>query len=285
MAQLKDRLIDGSSAFLATTSVTPVVNPWVGGQNGPLLNLGRYVNNAAHISRPTIARVVEFPRWVDLMPDPKPFRLAIKSMIEVQSKIDGLQKGITAEFNEQEIGPAGHKQFDFTKSTIAQSDVTLALVDKYGLPYQNLLAFWIRYGMGDPEALLPLITTIRDDVSDALPDLWSATVLFFEPDPRMQTVQKAWLMTNFGPRNNGTDESRRDLTSAGTATELSIPFTGLQDTSFGVMEFAQTELDKLTRSGLNPMTRKAFIDKIDATVAATAGGYFERAKDAESQQI
>ena len=121
---LKDRLPDPSSSFVNNTTRSPVVNAFVGGQNGPTLNIGRYVNNAAYISRPLIARVVTFPRWVDYMPDPKVFRTAIKTFFEVQTKIDGLQKGLQAEFNEQEIGAAGHRQFDLTKVTMTMSDIT-----------------------------------------------------------------------------------------------------------------------------------------------------------------
>lgn len=285
MATLKDRLLDSSNAFVSNTARTPVVNPFVGAQNGPLLNIGRYVNNAAYISRNVICRVVEYPRWVSYMSDPAVFRKAIKTFFEVQTKIDGLQKGLNVEFNEQEIGAAGHRQFDITKTTITQSDLTHTMQDKYGLPYQNLMSIWIRYGMMDPEAQIPLITMLSSTVTDMLPDMYSATVLYFEPDPRFQTVQKAWLMTNMAPRNNGQDEGRRDLTAPGQPLELAIPFTGLQDTSLGVMEFAQAELDKMNREGLNPMTRKAFRASIDADVTATAGGYMERAKEAASEQI
>jgi hypothetical protein len=285
MALLKDRLLDSSNAFVNNTARTPVVNPFVGAQNGPVLNLGRYTNNAAYISRPVICRVVEFPRWINYMSDPAVFRKAIKTFFEVQTKIDGLQKGLNAEFNEQEIGPAGHRQFDLTKTTITQSDLTHTMTDKYGLPYQNLFTIWMRYGMMDPESMIPLITTLSTSVTDMLPDMYSVTCLYFEPDPRGLTVQKAWLITNMAPRNNGQDEGRRDLTAPGQPLELAIPFTGLQDTSLGVMEFAQAELDKMNREGLNPMTRKAFVSSIDANVAATAGGYMERAAEAASEQI
>ena len=92
------------------------------------------------------------------------------------------------------------------------------------------------------------------------------------------------LITNSAPRNNGPDEARRDITQPGQPTELSIPFTGLQDTSYGVLQFAQEEMDRMTRSGLNPMLRKAYVDKIDATVTATAGGWLDRLKQAEKEQ-
>ena len=282
---LKNRLLDSSSSFVSSTTRSPVVNAFVGGQNGPTLNIGRYVNNAAYISRPVISRVVTFPRWVDYMPNPKVFRTAIKTFFEVQTKIDGLQKGLQAEFNEQEIGAAGHRQYDLTKVTMTMSDITHTMQDKYGLPYQNLFNIWLRYGMMDPESMVPLITVLNSSVTDLLPDMYCATVLYFETEPRGMTVQKAWLVTNMAPRNAGQDEGRRDLTAPGQPLELAIPFTGLQDTSVGVIEFAQAELDKMNRDGLNTLTRKSYVDAIDANVSATAGGYFERANEAAGEQI
>ena len=284
-ANFTDRLLDPKSGFLKDTATAPVVDAFVGGQNGPTLNLGRYINNSAYVSRPVIARVVEFPRWVDYMPNPEIFRRAIKNWFEVQTKIDGLQKGIQVDFVEQEIGPAGHRQFDVNKSTITQSDITHSAMDKAGLPFQNLHTIWIRYGMVDPESMIPLVHLLRDDIGDHLPDMWSATVLYFEPDMRQRAVQKAWLMTNMGPRNNGPDEGRRDLQSGGSPLELSIPYTGLQDTSIGVHNFATSELKKLARRGLNPLTRQAYVSSIDADVAGTAAGYFERADAAQKEQV
>lgn len=284
-ANFTDRLLDSKSGFTKSTTATPMVDAFVGGQNGPVLNIGRYINNAAYVSRPVIARVVEFPRWVDYMPNSEVFRRAIKNWFEVQTKIDGLQKGIQVDFVEQEIGAAGHRQFDINKATITQSDITHSAMDKVGLPFQNLHTIWIRYGMIDPESQLPLIHTVSDAIGDHLPDMWSATVLYFEPDIRMKSVQKSWLMTNMGPRNNGTDEARRDLQAGGSPLELSIPYTGLQDTSLGVLNFAQSELSKMSRKGLNPLTRTAFVSAIDADVANIATGYFDRATAAASAQV
>jgi hypothetical protein len=279
-----DRLLDAKSGFLKDTRTTPVVDAFVGGQNGPMLNIGRYLNNSAYVSRPSISRVVEFPRWVDYMPNPEVFQRGLKNWFEIQSKFEGLQKGIQVDMVEQEIGPAGVRQFDVNKATITQSDITHSAMDKVGLPFQNLHTIWIRYGMVDPETMIPLVHLLKDDIGDHLPDMWSATVLYFEPDIRQRSIQKAWLCTNMGPRNAGPDEGRRDLQSAGSPLELSIPYTSLQDTSMGAMNFALSELKKMNRRGLNPLTRQAFVTAIDADVAKTAAGYFEAAEDAAKKQ-
>lgn len=291
MAKLTERLFAKDSSMMNPTGkvnsglVAPMVNGFVGGQNGPLTDNGRYVQNASYVKRQLICRVVEFPLWTKYMPDPQPWRTGIKTFFEVQSKIDGLQKGLTAEFTEQEIGRTGKRQFDISKVTEAQSDINHSLTDKYGQPYKQLLSVWMRYGMMDPETGIPLISVINEEVPDLLPDMYSATVLYFEPDPLYRYVQNAWLQTNMAPRGNGQDEGSKDLTAGGQTSEMSIGFTSLQQTGYGVVAFAQSELDKMNREGLNPLTRKAFIEAVDQDVEATKGGYYDQSEDLKAQQM
>jgi len=282
MATLSERLIDSN---FTTQATSPMVNAFAGGQMGPLVNQGRYVQNAHYVKRNVLVRVVEFPKWIDYMPKPDVFRQAIKTFFEVHTKVDGLNKALTAEFAETNIGAGGHKQYDLTNVIEAQSEIVHTATEKYGQVYKTLLDFWLRYGMQDPVAKIPLISVISDEVTDALPDMYCATVLYSEPDPLHKYVQNAWLVTNMAPRLNGPDEGRKDLSAAGETVEMAIGFTGLQQTSYGVKTFAQDLLNDLDRSGLNPMTRKAFMTAIDADVSATAGGYFEDATDLKSEQV
>lgn len=283
MAVLKDRLIN--PAF-ATMSSAPMVNAFIGGQMGPLINQGTYVQNASHIRRGNIiVRVVEFPEWVNYMPNPAVFREAIKTFFEVHTKVEGLNKALTVDFADVAVGGAGHRQYDLTKVNEAQSDIVHSCQDKYGLVYKTMLDFWIRYGMEDPIAKRPLVSLISDQVKDALPSLYCATVLYIEPDPLHRAVLNAYLATNMAPRLNGPDEARKDLEAAGELSEMSIGFTSLQQTDYGVKKWAQEELDKLNRTGLNPMTRKAFITEIDADVKATAGGYYEQANELAKNKL
>ena len=283
MASISDRLLANSNGLIASTRLTPVADASYGGQNGPMLNLRRWVNNTTHISKSAIIEVVEFPRFVQYLSDPASMRRAIKSFFEVHAKIEGLQKGLTVDTNSTEIGAAGHKQHEVTKVNQQQSDITASLADKYGLYFQNMLTIWIRYGMADPETTFPLITSVSDNVTDMLADMYSCTLLAYEPDPRGMTVQKAWLLTNVFPTSNGPDEGRKDLSSAGSTTELSIPFMSLQDTSYGVLEFAQERLDLITRSSRNPLLRNAFVDSIASDVAAVSTGYQQRLSDAAGE--
>lgn len=282
MADLRDRVL---TEGLTSLSTAPMVNAMLGGQMGPLINQGRYVDNANYISQSTIVKVVDFPRWVDVMPKPEVFRRAIKNFFEVQSKVDGLNKALTADFVDTAVGGAGHRQYDLSNTLEAQSDITHTVTDKYGRVFGTLFEFWIRYGMRDPVARRPLITLISDDVTDLLPDWYCATVLYFEPDPTQQFVTKAWLCTNMAPRLNGPDEGYKDLERAGEVNELAIGFTSLQECSFGVVQMAQDQLDAMNKSGLNPMTRQPGFSEIDADVAATATGWDDAADALANEQL
>lgn len=278
-------ILDRNNGF-SRTRMSPMVKAHEGAQNGPILNIGKYVNNDAYVSRDLIAKVVEYPKWIYYMPDPTMFKMMIKTFIEVQTKIQGLQTTISSEFHEQEIGNAGQRQSTFNRNTLTTSDVTHVMdMDKVGRPYQNLFILWQRYGMGDYESGYPLIHLINEKIQDHLPDMYCMTVLYFEPDIRRRSIEKAWLITNMAPKNSGEVTGAKEMSTGGNTSSLSINFTGIQDDSIGVYEMAERELLALDRGGLNPMTRKAFKETIDADVAATNNGYWEAARAAKSNRV
>lgn len=277
-------IIDRNNGFVRASSMTPVVAAHLGAQNGPVTNIGKWVNNAGYVSRDVIAKVVDFPKWINYMPDPAMFRMMIKTFIEVQTKIDGLQSTITTEYHETELGNAGHKQFDFNKTTITHPEVSHSMMDKIGRPYQNLFELWQRFGGGDPESGIPLVHLLNENIQDHLPDMYSMTVLYFEPDIRRRSIEKAWLVTNMAPRGSGEKTGKKQMTTGGDQLDLNITFTGLADISYGVYDMALKELLALDRGGLNPMTRKAFVDKISSDVIATANGYWDAAKAARGNK-
>ncbi len=281
---LRDRFMQNGDG-VAMYATAPMVNAPLGGQNGVMPDISKYLMNSAYVKRQLIVRVITFPGWVDSMPNPDAYRRAIKSFWEVQAKIEGLNKALTAEFVEQDLGSTGKKQYDVSRVVEAQSDITTSLVDKYGQPFKELFTLWLRFGMMDPESGVPLISVIDNDVTDLLPDKYCCTVMFFEPDPLLKSVQNAWLITNMAPRGNGPDEGRRDLTASGDVSELSFGWTSLQQTGYGVKKFAQKLLDELNREGLNPITREPFVDEVDADVTATKVGYFDQAEIIAGQQM
>src|SRR5690606_36297030 len=116
----------------------------------------------------------------------------------------------------------------------------------------------------DPLSKYPAINAVVEDLPDWLPDMQSMTVLFFEPDPTHTRVVNAWLTTNMQPKSDGPNEGRKDLTAPGDLLTLSIEFTGVTQSNYGVRLFAQRLLDEMNMTGMNPNTIPAFSQQISA---------------------
>ena len=252
---------------------------------GSLIDVGKYVQNAHYVRKNLMVRVVEYPRWISYMPNPQPYREAIKSWFETQTKVDGLNKALTAEFVRTPIGPSGHQQADFSKSVEAQSVITHTGVEKYGRYFRTLFEHWIRFGMGDHLSGVPLVSIFNPEVTDALPDLYSCSVIYFEPDPLHKYVQDAFLVTNMAPESAGPDDYRKDPEAAGETVELPIQFTGLQQTSYGVKLWAQELLDQTNRGGFNSIAQRSVRTAIDADVQATRGGWNDGAAEKAASTV
>lgn len=272
------RIIDPSEGYHLGGSQN-MVNAFEAGQMGPTGQIGKYVNNTTHLRRNVIARVMEFPRWVEYMPNPAIWRRAIKSWIETHSTIEGLDKGLSAEYVETVQGRNNRTQFDGGNVTEAQSSISHNGVDKHGKVFQNLFTAWLRYGVCDPETGHPGIAAINSSVEDFLADMFSMTVLYIEPDAYQRKAVNAWWCTNMAPRSNGQDVGSRDPNQGPQSNELSIEFTSQQDTTWGVMELANRELERMKLYGLRPMERKAWMEAVKGDVDATTGGYFNVADE------
>ena len=281
---IEDRLIAESEGF-HMGGTQNIVNPFTSGQQGPVGQLGKYVTNASRLRRGVIPRVFEFPRWVEYMPNPAIWRMAIKSFIEVHTTISGLDKGLTADYVETQQGRNNRVQYEAGTVTEAQSSINHTTVDKHGKVYQNMLTAWLRYGVCDPETGNPGIGAINENVPDHLPDMYSLTTLYLEADAFQRKVVNAFYETNMAPRSNGPDIGDRDPNTAPQTNELSIDFTSQQDTTWGVVQLAQRELERMKLHGLRPMERKAWMDSVNPDVDATQGGYFNVASDLESARL
>jgi hypothetical protein len=282
MADIKNRMIANSES---KHSIAPMANAFIAGQNGPVTDLSTVALNTSYTSRNVVCKILEFPEWVESMPEPEYWKRAIKTFFETHTQIDGLNKALTAEFAETLIGGGGQRQFELTDVKEEQSDITHTGPDSYNLGYQNMLSAWIRYGMMDPIAKVPLASVIDDSVTEQLLSFYSMTALYYEMDPLQKYPLRAWICTNMAPRLNGPDGARRQLDAPGEKNELAIQMTSLQQTGFGALQAAKQEIDRHNRLGLNTFTRQAFITEPDPDVEATKVGYNATAEQAANSQI
>lgn len=278
MGRLADAILNGGYA----SGAAPMLDLQYGGQNGYAPNLVEWVSNQAYVRRNLICLLIEAPRGFQYMDDPDFWVSALKSMVERHARtIDGFQAGLEVAFAESPVSGGGEMQQDPTNVTRARSTPSFTFVDKYGRPIQNFIYEWITNLIMDPDSKVPNIATLPGvRPSDLLADMYSATMLFFEPDPSHTTVSKAWLTTNMYPRVTGDITGKRDLTTEGELSEITIDFTGVSQSSLGVRAFAQALFDRINFVNANPHLQPAFMQNIDPNVEGSGGiGYKEQVEN------
>jgi hypothetical protein len=177
-------------------------------------------------------------------------------------------------FANDPVGGAGQMFQTPNNVTMDVPSVTFRWIDRYGMSITRFFEAWIRTLIMDPDTKIAGINTMSlTNVTDMLPDMYSMSGLFIEPDPTGATVVKAWLGTNMYPTMSGPIDGSRDKTQQGQEATLEIPFTGVYQYGIGVNLFAQSILSAMSLSGANPYNQEAFIQGIDADVASSTEGY------------
>jgi len=273
MARITEALL-GQRAF-GRGSNQPMLDPTFGGQLGYAPNLPEWVSNQAYVRRQIIPILLEAPKFFQYMPEPQKWIDTLKAIVELRPRsIEGLNAGVTLEFEEHPVGGAGEVQEEVVDSKREPSKVVMTFVDLYGMPIQNFLYQWITYGIMDPATKFALINTLtgaRPD--DMLADQFTMSMLFLEPDPSHRRVVKSWVGTNMMPRSTGEITGKRNLTEPNELSNLSIEFTGIYQFNLGTNQFAQKVLESIRMDNANPFLAPSFIQDISADVQASAKGY------------
>jgi hypothetical protein len=257
----------------------PMLDLRYGGEQGYAPNLSEWVSNQAYIQRPLIALLIEAPLGFRFMNDPTFWIAALKNLFETNAKsITGLNSSIEVDWgSENPVSGGGEMQQDFTDVKRQRSIPVFTWVEKYGRPIQTFLYEWITNLIADPDTKVANIATLGvGNQIDLLADMYSATVLFIEPDPTQRKVIKAWLCTNMAPKGTGDILGRRELSSAMENQELQIEFTALTSSNLGVRAFAQTVLNSINYTNANPNMQPSFVSALQADVVAAQGGYINQ---------
>jgi len=271
----------GDTTGFAELRDTPMVDVVNGGQFGFAIDPATYVSSTPYVRRNLIPIVLELPRGFDYLPNPPKWRAAGKAILELHAKsIEGLNMKLSVEFVEQPFGGSGEIQQSVSNVTRARSEPSFSYVEKYGRPFSIFFDAWIKELLMDPETKVANVVTraaSKGKLLDLLPDVQGATMLFIEPDPTMQKVDKAWLLTNMMPMEGVDTEGRRDLTAASDQLEFNMTFTNIGFVGYGVNILAQKMLNELNLLGkANPNLRPAFLGGVAADVKAAEAGYVEK---------
>lgn len=273
MSRVTDAIL--SQKAFGRGSNQPMLDPTFGGQMGYAPNLAEWVSNAAYVRKNLICVLLEAPTFFQHMPDPQKWVDTLKSLVELHPRtIEGLNAGLTLEFDEHPVGGGGEMQQEVTDSKRARTEPVFTFVEKYGMPIQTFLYNWITYGIMDPDTKFALSNTLAGErPEDMLPDQYTASMLFMEPDPQHKRIVKSWVVTNMMPKGTGEIIGKRELTAAGEVNTLSVEFTGIAQFNLGTNIFAQSIMDKINMVNANPYLRPSFISAVSPGVEASAKGY------------
>lgn len=267
-----------ASGGYANGATQPMLDIGVNGQFGYAPDLTNLISNQAYVQKNLQLYLLRAPGFFSLMPNPDKWVASLRALVETHARtVEGYNAALTVDIENHPVGGGGEQQHEFTNVTRAISEPVLGVQEKYGMPFTTFLHYWIQYGLMDPETKLALIGTISDQSkvpTDWLYDWYGMTVLALEPDPTGRKVLKSWITTNMWPKGTGDITGKRDLTSPGEMKLMNIEFTGTSQFSLGTNVFAQKFLDKINMANANPYLRPAFMQEIDADVAAAAStGY------------
>lgn len=281
MARLNQQIL-GNDRGINAGRHAPMVDLTKSGQQGLAPTLAGYNGNAAHIKRNIIPVMLEAPRGFQYLSNPEVWVSTLKNIVELHVQtIEGLNSTLTAEFAETAIGGSTEMQEDVVNVTRARSVPVLSIPEKYGKPVQTLFEGWIRNLLMDEETKIPRVMELAsgEKPTDLLPDMISMSMLFFEPDATHTKVVNAWLCVNMMPKSGGDNVGKRDLSSPGEVTTLSIEFTAITQIGQHVLDMAQKVLDSMSLTGANPNHREAVIREISADVAAVENGFAKSVAD------
>lgn len=285
MSRLSDALISGA---YSRDLNGPILDLQYGGLNGWAPNLTEWVSNQAYTSRPLVCILLEAPRLFTVLPNSEKWIASLKSLFELHARtIEGFNAGLKVDFDEHPVGGAGEVHQEFINVTRERTQPKFTFIEKYGRPIQTLLDYWIRYGMMDDNSKFALASTLPGGavVTDLLADWYTATCLFFVPDPLHKRIDKAWLTTNMAPMSTGDIVGKRNLTEAQEILTLDIEFTGISQYGMGIKNFAQGILDNINISNSDPYMRPTYVNAVTADVAAANKGYKQRAEEVGSTSV
>ena len=116
-----------------------------------------------------------------------------------------------------------------------------------------------------------------------MPDMYSAAMLFVEPDTSMRRVVQAWIGINMWPKMSPDNEASFDSSNPSQTREIQIDFSGVYQYGPGVDYFAQKFLDSIKLIGADQFHQKAALDGVDAMVANSHQSFSDTVRSVSKQ--
>lgn len=257
---------------------------WIGnisnsGQNGYLPDL-QYINGAMpYVPRNVIAVVLSAPGLFNRLPNTDSWISSLNALFGRHArKIDGLNKKLSVDVQEAQIGGGSDVIHAPGRVTQATTDVTISGHEIYNKSITRYVDEWIRLLIADPRTTYPAIMTLLEGsvAVEFVPSEIGASVLFIEPAYNGRDVLEAYLGVNMWPKEGLDNSSRKDLGSGGSILEWTLPFTGTFIRNEATRRFAHEIMSTIHYLGANPDMQPVPIDAISEDVKAAGGSYIDQ---------
>lgn len=272
--------LTGSKAF--------VVDASKGSQFGFMVDIANYINTTPYVGRDVIPVLMQYPKAFDLFDSGTRDVLVrmLKSLIETSSKsITGLRSTISTDFMSVEVGGAGQIHQELTNVVRERAAPTHTWHEVEGCAIGRFWE-WVIQTLGmDANSKYPNIIAEGFQITTFLADMTRFVTMYIEPDRTGQYAVDYYLCANMFPMSAGERESQRDLTAAKQGRDITIEFTSLSSSTYGVAAVAQGYLDAINYTGANPLYQPAAVDQIDANIDAVKSGYVDQVHRLGAQSI
>ena len=265
----------------------PVTNLAVQGPNGYLADMKFYPSMTDYIKPNVIVKVLQAPAALALMPNGSAYIAAYKMLIETwMQNWSGLNRTLNVSAQDTPIGNSQEVFSTPSRVSRARSQITSTITEKYGKPVIRFLEDMVRFTIGDPDVIHPLLSGFSTEFSDHLADMYGGTVLFYEPDRLWRTPQNSYLITNFWPRDDiGENTSQKVLQGDGETVSYNLTWSGYQKVGEAVDVLAKGFMDAARIQNLDPQLQQNFLSAVDSKVAAVQTGFHEQINQLKSTQI
>jgi hypothetical protein len=293
MARIANAILQNTSAF-AQGHNNPMLDLQYGGQMGFTPNYTQWVSNQQYIRKNLICLLIEAPLGFQYLPNPDVWVGTLRALVELHAiRITGLNAHLTVDVAETPVGGGGNMQQDVVDVKRERSVPQFSWNEKYGMPVTMFHQGWITNLLMDPDTKFANVATLASastsstngPPTDMLADMYSATMIFIEPDPTHTRVVKSWLVTNMFPLSTGDIVGSRDINAQNENLTVDITYAGIAQYGLGVDAFAQQLLTSISIAGANPYTENAFVTAIDQYVSGTTTGYQNEIQQIAAGQV
>lgn len=245
-----------------------------------------WISSQAHIQGDVQGLLLQYPIFMDMMPEEKRYKRQLKSFIETHLEtVEGLNSAITIETERNMLGAAGNVFIDEVVGARAEaSSVTVTATDKYGMVFSKLFEDYISYGIMDHNTQKVIVSNFSKEArayikrSAWLHDMFSMTILWYATDVTNLIVQRAWLHFGAFPTTDSGLAGSANRGSAKAIHKITIPLAGPAITNKHIDKYAQEKLDAMAVRFGNPNHQlpvnatDADINDVNAPVGYNAAG-------------